>query len=1485
MAAPRRFALIQHAVLAAIAYLPLLATARGQVVADTKTYLYVDPARLLARAPWMWDPTTGFGTVSHQTIGYLFPMGPWFWFFERIGAPDWVAQRLWLGTILFAAGAGVLFLIRTLDAAQRIDALRGRIAVAAFVGAIVYMLTPHSLQYASRLSALLLPWAGLPWMVALAHRALRRGGWRHPALFALVVLAIGSVNAAALMLAGIGPLLWIAFATFVHHEVTPRVAAAAVLRIGLLTSACSVWWVVGLLVQGSYGVEVLRYSETLQTVAATSIASEVLRGLGYWFFYGGDKVGPWTEQGPRYASVLWLLVATFAVPALAIGTASLFRWRYRAFAVVLIVIGTAISVGAYPYGNPPPAGALFKYLSETSSAWLALRSTPRAVPLIALGFALAMFAGLSALSRSRPRVAIAASVATTALAMIAMEPLFTGGFLSSNLLRDEQIPDYWHEAAEYLDSRPHTTRVLELPGADFAAYRWGQTVDPITPGLIDRPYAARELIPQGSAGTADLLNAFDRRLQDGQFDPEAVAPVARLMGVGDVVVRSDLEYERFRTPRPRQTWALFFPPPEGLAKPKRFGPEVPNRPSPRFPLQDVLELVTPPEAPHPPPVAAFPVIDATSIVDTTRTQRPLLVSGDGEGVVHAASYGILDADSALLYSAALADQRDVLDDAIDSGARLLITDTNRRRARQWRAMFETFGYTEPRGSQPLEPNPADNRLPLFPSAGDDAFTAARHEGVEEVTATSYGNPVTYTPENRAVNAFDGDPETAWRAGDFNVVTGERIEVTLKSPVDVDSIEVVQPLVGARNRFITRVRVRLDGRSIGTFRLDESSRTLEGQQLNIGGRRFRRLSLEVVADNVGKLDNYRGMSPVGFAEIRIPGVSVREVIDLPRDLLSAAGSRSTGNELMLLFERLRLNPLLTTRQDEELSMIRGFRLPTRRSFSLQGEARLTPSGPAQVTDLLLGIPDAAHGGTTVSTSSVLHASLANRGSAAIDGDERTAWRTGFREDDVVDSWIEVELPAPVTVGRMDLAVIADGQHSVPTRLHITAGGSTRVVDVPRIEAKTTPNSTVSVPLEFAPLTGTTFRVEFVAVDPAFSVDYFDETPIMRPLGVAELGFPGIRRPTARRVFDSGCRPDLIHIDDKPVPVRIRGTHDRAEARDALRVELCSGTLDLPAGEHVLRVATGKTTGMDIDGLLLRSDPVRTPTATAQVAEPTIEIESQDRSSYSLTVRGVTKPFWLVLRQSHSLGWKATAEGLGDLGEPTLIDGFANAWFVQPGDATTLDVKLDWAPQRRVWGGLGASALAVIICLGIIAFSSFRPKGLHYASGLSRMASSPALRERAHFDFPNLKRRHAAECALVCGVVSGLVAGLWLGLGVAAAAYVAVRTGRRGRLALAAGAVITFTAAAVLVIARVLWRGGPPPNFTWPSYFGHAHRLAWFAVLLLAADVFVGWFSRRYAPVSPQTAPTPTESPLLLRPTSRRSRARARHARAAREESDH
>jgi len=56
-----------HLLLAAVAYVPLMLTQRGWVSADTKTYLYLDPSKLMSRAWSMLDPSIGLGTVTHRT--------------------------------------------------------------------------------------------------------------------------------------------------------------------------------------------------------------------------------------------------------------------------------------------------------------------------------------------------------------------------------------------------------------------------------------------------------------------------------------------------------------------------------------------------------------------------------------------------------------------------------------------------------------------------------------------------------------------------------------------------------------------------------------------------------------------------------------------------------------------------------------------------------------------------------------------------------------------------------------------------------------------------------------------------------------------------------------------------------------------------------------------------------------------------------------------------------------------------------------------------------------------------------------------------------------------------------------------------------------------------------------------------------------------------------------------------------------------------
>src|SRR5262249_36182094 len=153
-----------------------------------------------------------------------------YWLFDRLGVPDWVAQRIWLGSLLLFAALGMLWLLRGFE--QR--------GAGVVVAALAYMLTPYVLDYAARISVLLLPWAALPWMIGVLRNALREGGnarpssrldaWRSPAIFALLVQVIGGVNATALLFVGFGAALYIVYAFLIARDVSFRNALGVTIR-------------------------------------------------------------------------------------------------------------------------------------------------------------------------------------------------------------------------------------------------------------------------------------------------------------------------------------------------------------------------------------------------------------------------------------------------------------------------------------------------------------------------------------------------------------------------------------------------------------------------------------------------------------------------------------------------------------------------------------------------------------------------------------------------------------------------------------------------------------------------------------------------------------------------------------------------------------------------------------------------------------------------------------------------------------------------------------------------------------------------------------------------------------------------------------------------------------------------------------------------------------------------------------------------------
>ncbi len=77
------------------------------------------------------------------------------------------------------------------------------------------------------------------------------------------------------------------------------------------------------------------------------------------------------------------------------------------------------------------------------------------------------------------------------------------------------------------------------------------------------------------------------------------------------------------------------------------------------------------------------------------------------------------------------------------------------------------------------------------------------------TATNYGNPVSYTPEDRAANAVDGNPYTMWQVGGFAPVNHEKLNLAFGKTQTTDHVRLVQPLTGVRNRWLTEVALHFD----------------------------------------------------------------------------------------------------------------------------------------------------------------------------------------------------------------------------------------------------------------------------------------------------------------------------------------------------------------------------------------------------------------------------------------------------------------------------------------------------------------------------------------------------------------------------------------------------------------------------------------------------------------------------------------------------
>ena len=1339
----------------------------GEASSDTKIDLHVDPGGFLADVASMWADSGGLGQVqAGQYAGYLWPMGPFFALGHALGLPEWLVHRLWLGTLLALAAWGTVRLLDELLSRER--------GVAHVVAGALVVLNPYVVVFSDRTSITLLGYALLPWLVLVVHRAIRDPrSWRWPAAFALLLTSTGGgVNAAVTGWLLLGPLLLLAY-EWRLGSVAGRDALRLVGRCALVSVPVCAWWLVPTLIHVSHGINFLPFTESAGAIWTTTSLSESLRLMGYWISYLG--IGSYGEQVPYFenSSVLLfsepVVVATLVVPGLALaGFAVARRWRYAPFMLALALLALFVMMAGFPEGSPLRRSLIKVY--ENVEAVQFLRTTYKAGPLLAL--ALACLAGAGA-ARAWPRlrtVALRAAAVAGAVALLAANawPLVTGRAVGEEVTW-ERIPASWQQAADGLDDDlPEGARALVLPGQLFGYYRWGGTVDPILPALTDTPVSLRTITPYSDLHAADLLWAVDEVVTQERGVPGQLGPLLRLLGTGAVISATDDDRVRSGAVNPADAAAAL----EELGPATRtYGPVRTFQPEGLGPGVGLPE------------VRRYDVA-SEGVVQLAPAAPARILDGSAEGVAALASLGPLP--KPLFYAA------DVAPEEITAAAQVVVTDSNRRRLyvsssmRQSRGPVLAAGEDFPSGAAFLS---------AFGRTDTDAQTVAVYRGARRLHSPTTPGFNQY-PEHRPFAAFDGDPFTYWLA-DHNLAQARHwVEIDFDRPRDIEAIELLPASVGLTN--VTEVEVA--GRS---FDIHPGWNRLE-----LGLREATTLRVRISA-----YDRPEGLDPSpALAEIRVPGVDVEEALRAPRvaeQALAAGGgaapsylfTRVTGDRP---FRRGVLGGLpdpavvlsdgldaafLRNPGDPEARLRRIVSPPAPADYALGGWASADPSVADSALDAFAGYA----GEASMDSSGRFEGIPGRRASSAFDRDPGTAWIGDWTQGRT--PWIEWRGPRETVIHRLTLA---------PPREDVRRPSRVRVMTDEGSYAVGVRDGAVELP---QPVSTGRVRIEILDTDGP------ESGWGMNAVGVAEIGgVPRARIPRGGSL-PRRCGALRVAAGGTEVGLRARGSRRAFDRGAPLRIEGC-GELSLPAGEatvedrggplraYVLGLARGAGSG---------GDP---PDAAGQVLDP----GSADHGEREDVALRVDAPAWLILGEAHSTGWSATCDGR-DLGEPRVVNGYANAWRVDPGCSA---VSFSFEPNRWARASYIVAIAALLLLLGILWVTRRRAAPARLPD-LREPAVAPTPLRRALLAgvllTPVLAYLFAIRAGLVLGPLVALV--LWRGIG-------------PGRLAGIAAALVGIALPLVYLLFEPEDKGGFNSDYAHDLLGGH--WLAVGAYILLALALF-------------------------------------------------
>ncbi|GAA3946576.1 DUF3367 domain-containing protein [Actinomadura viridis] len=1237
-------------------------TRPGAILAETKIDMAVNPLGFLGRALHLWD-TGQFGQLQNQAAGYLFPMGPFYALADLLGLPAWIAQRCWLALLMCLAFLGV----RLLAARLGIGGPDSRLA-----GAMAYALAPNALATLGQISSEYMPVAMLPWimlpLVTAAGAADRRGGRvRAAARSGLAVACCGGINATATAAVLVVPFLYLVTRPRDRGPGAVRLRRARLLGWwSAAVAAATAWWLVPLLLTGTYGFSWLTYTEKAATTTGPTGLINVLRGAERWVNYLVVDGQVWSPAGHGLSLDPLPVLCTGLVAALGLAGLVTRLLPERAFLLLTLLAGLAIVSAGHLGALPGPfAGQVRELLDGPLGP---LRNLHKFDAVVRLPLALGLAHLLTVASRARlargpraPRAGRGPVFRTAAVPALApaLAVVALGGIAATGVSRGltgpgefAQVPRYWKDAASWLNAHAGRQGVLALPGAPFGEYVWGRPMDDIVQPLLTARWGVRQLVPAGSPGYTRALDAVDRQVRSGRASPGLAAFLGR-MGVRYVLVRNDLRREGLRGGWPARLRQSLQASP-GLRKAASFGDPVGHDPA-----DDAVSSLDQPS----PALEVYEVEDAEAVATLSGAAAPARVYGGPESLLALSEAEALPEGPALIG-----------DDAADLGGTPVISDSPRLLRREFGELHQT--------SPTLTAAERDRAADITDDAWEAYTTTVAYDGVRDVTASSSAGGHDAIPQARRPGAIpyaalDGDPASAWETGGWRGPVGQWLKVDFGTAREIPGLSATFVQDGRLGPPVARVAVETERGTV-----EQPVRAVAGAQplrAAPGATRWLRLRITGLASAPAAPMFARA----AVSELSVQGVRPGRTYRLPAPAgltgdPSYVMSRVPGAapECMKGVRRWVCSDSLGARGEEG----DGFD----RTFTAGRAGRTALAGTAVLTDpRLIARYTAAPGRPRVTASSALSFHPAAQARSAFDDDPATTWiaAAGDRAPVYTVRWDRERTISSITLRRPPGA-------AGPVQVRIEGrGGRTRE----------------AIPDDLGRLTFAPLRTDRLTLT-------FRRGGGLQPLQITDVVVPGVRSLPDVRTFpltlDCGFGPRLS-LDGRTVPTKVTGTlGDLLEGRP-VAFEACRPV--------TLREGPNRLAAEPLDGFRVESAVVGDRAAAGEPGEQAAS--GEDAAPGEQAARPVRVLRWtageravrvdaaqasfLTVNENYNPGW--TARAGGKKLRPVRLDGWKQGWVVPAGTTGTVELTFrpDVAHRAGVVGGLGLLVVLLLVAV--------RPRG--------------------------------------------------------------------------------------------------------------------------------------------------------------------------------